>query len=60
MRDFLTEHGVPFVERNIRQDPRAKQELLERTGALVVPVVFIGDNKVVGWDQDQIAAHLAG
>ena len=34
MRDYLTDNGVPFVERNIRADATAKQELLQRSGEL--------------------------
>jgi glutaredoxin len=46
------------VERNIRQDPTAKAELLERTGSLVVPVLFVNDRRVVGWDESRISELL--
>ena len=58
MRDYLTDHGVPFVERNIRSDETARQELLERTGELLVPVLFVDDQKIVGWDQDVLNSAL--
>ena len=58
MRDFLTLHGIPFVERNIRKDPTAKAELLQRTGSLVVPVLFVGDDAVIGWDEPRLAQLL--
>lgn len=58
MQDFLTQHGVPFVERNIRKDPRALDELLDRTGRLVVPVVFVGDEPIVGWDEERVRRLL--
>jgi glutaredoxin len=54
VRDFLTQYGVPFVERNIRKDPRALDELLDRTGRLVVPVLFVGDEPIVGWDEERM------
>lgn len=52
MREFLSKRNIPFVERNIRQDPQAKEELLRRTGKLVVPVVMAGDVCVVGYDPE--------
>jgi glutaredoxin len=58
VRDYLTDHGIPFVERNIRSDQTARQELLARTGELLVPVLFVGDEKIVGWDQDRLNAAL--
>jgi len=58
VRDYLTDNGVPFVERNIRADPTAKQELLERTGELLVPVLFVGEQKIVGWDPQLLSSAL--
>ena len=59
MRDYLTQHGVPFVERNIRKDPSARDELARRTGRLLVPVLFVGDETVVGWDEPRLRQLLA-
>ena len=50
MREFLSARHVPFVERNIRQDPEARAELLRLTGKLVVPVVVAGERYAVGYD----------
>ena len=58
MRDYLTERGVPFVERNIRKDSSAKEELERRTGRLVVPVLFVGQESVVGWDEARLRQLL--
>jgi hypothetical protein len=46
------------VERNIRTDATAKQELLERTGELLVPVLFVGEQKIVGWDPPLLGSAL--
>ncbi len=58
MREFLSLRSVPFNERNIRQDPQAKAELLELTGELAVPVVVAGDRHVVGYDPKWLEALL--
>jgi len=52
VREFLFARNVLFVDRNIRQDPQAKEELLRLTGKLVVPVVVVGEEHVVGYDPD--------
>jgi hypothetical protein len=46
------------VERNIRKDPRALDELLDRTGRLIVPGVFVGDEASVGWDEERMSRLL--
>jgi glutaredoxin len=56
VREFLSDRQVPFTERNIRQDPQAKAELLDLTGKLVVPVVVAGDQRVVGYDPEWLEA----
>ncbi len=56
MREFLSAHNITFTERNIRQDPRARAELLERVGSLVVPVVVAGVRYVVGYDPESLAS----
>jgi glutaredoxin 3 len=58
VRDFLTQHGIPFVERNIRKDPTARTELLERTGGMIVPVVFVNGQTIVGWDEARLLELL--
>ncbi len=54
MRDYLQVHGVEFDDRNIRLSPEARQDLLQLTGDLVVPVLVMGDRRVVGFDPEGI------
>ena len=50
MREFLSDNGIPFDDRNIRRSEEARDELAERTGKLVVPQVFWRDHHVLGFD----------
>ncbi len=54
MREFLSDREVPFEDRNIRRDELHRQELLERTGVLVVPQLVYGDTVVVGFDPEAL------
>jgi glutaredoxin len=56
VREFLSARQIPFTERNVRQDPQAKAELLELTGKLTVPFVIAGDRRVVGYDPEWLEA----
>ena len=50
-KDFLTQHGVPFVERDVAADPAAAAELVRLTRQRGVPMI-IGDGQViVGFDR---------
>lgn len=50
MREFLSDHQVPFDDRNIRRSESARDELAARTAELVVPQVFWRDRHIVGFD----------
>ena len=54
MREFLSESNVPFADRNIRKDERARAELAQRTAQLVVPQLFWGDRHIVGFDPEAL------
>jgi glutaredoxin len=54
VREFLSGNDVPFDDRNIRGSEEARDELAERTNALVVPQLFWGDRHVVGFDPDAL------
>lgn len=55
MREFLSQHEVPFEDRNIRKSEAARAELTARTGGLVVPQLFWGDRHIVGFDNAALA-----
>jgi glutaredoxin len=59
VREFLSASGVEFEDRNIRASRAHREELLERTGALVVPRLVYGERVVVGFDPDALAEVVA-
>ena len=54
MREFLSDNGIPFEDRNIRRSDEARDELATRTGRLVVPQLFWRDHHVLGFDPDAL------
>lgn len=56
--EYLSQKGVPFVEKNIGRDPQARQELMD-LGLVSLPVLLIGDRKLNGFNPTQIDAALA-
>lgn len=55
MREFLSDHNVPFVDRNIRQSDASRAELAARTDALVVPQLFWRGTHIVGFEPTALA-----
>jgi glutaredoxin len=54
---FLSQHGIPFVERNIGDDPQARDELID-AGFRAVPVIRVGGQSVVGFSPVQLRKLL--
>jgi len=54
VREFLSAHDIPFVDRNIRRSEEARAELAGRTQQLVVPQLFWEDRHVVGFDPEAL------
>ena len=54
---YLRQQGFPFEEKDINQDPAAREEFTGR-GLTGVPSFLIGDSVVVGLDRQKIASLM--
>ena len=54
----LTERGVPFSGKDPQASPEAQAELKKLTGQARVPVLFVGNEKIDGFESGQWHAAL--
>ena len=58
-KDFFAAHDVPFTEYNVGTDIAKRNEMLNKSGQMGVPVIVIDDKDViVGFDQPRIVEIL--
>ena len=58
-KDFFKANNVEYIDYNVGADTAKRQEMMEITGQLGVPVIVIGEKDVViGFDQNQISKLL--
>ena len=57
-REFFTEKGVQFTNYDVASDAAKRQEMIQMTGQLGVPVIVIGDDVMVGFDRNRLAQKL--
>jgi hypothetical protein len=57
VKEFLSQAGRAFLERNVDVDTEAYNELVAR-GWRTVPMTFLGDAVVRGFDQAALQAAL--
>ena len=55
---FLKEKKVAFKDFDVSSDEPARNQLIEKSGQLGVPVLDIGGKIIVGFDQKAIEAAL--
>jgi len=58
-KDFLVGNNVPFEEFDVMTNVEKRQEMIERSGQMGVPVIVIGDDEVmIGFDEKQLKSLL--
>ena len=57
-KDFFTANKVAFTDYNVASDLPKRQEMIQKTGQMGVPVIDIGDELIVGFDEDRIKELL--
>lgn len=58
-KDFLTEHNVPFNDHDVSTNLEKRTEMIEKSGQMGVPVIYVGDELIIGFDKEKLAS-LAG
>lgn len=53
VKEYLEEKGVEYIEKNVSTDSEARKELIAN-GFMGVPVVYIGDEVIQGFDKKKL------
>jgi len=57
-KDFFKEKNIAYTDYDVASDLEKRKEMMEKTGQMGVPVIFIGDDLVIGFDQERIKSLL--
>ena len=57
-KEFFKENNVKYTEKNVQEDEKARNEMLEKSGQLGVPVVDINGSIIVGFDKNALKQAL--
>lgn len=57
-KEWMTEKNIPFTDYNVGVDQEKRKEMVEMTGQLGVPVIKIGNDVMVGFNQEKMAQLL--
>jgi glutaredoxin-like YruB-family protein len=57
-KDFMNEHGISYTEHDVASDVEKRQEMIDITGQMGVPVIRIDDEVIVGYDEAKMKELL--
>ncbi len=57
-KEWLKEHKVKFSNKNVEEDEKARNEMIEKSGQMGVPVVDIDGTVIVGFNPDEMEKLL--
>lgn len=57
-KEYLTEHNVPYTDHNVAADMEKRQEMIDKSGQMGVPQIYVGDEFILGFDKEKLAAAV--
>lgn len=57
-KSFFKQNGVTYSEFNVASDLDKRKEMIDKTGQMGVPVIDIGGEIVVGFDEAKLRSTL--
>jgi len=57
-KDYFKKNDIEYTEYNVAEDAEKRTEMVEKSGQMGVPVIFIGDDMIIGFDEGKIESLL--
>ena len=57
-KDYFAENGVTYTEYNVSSDLEKRKEMIEKSGQMGVPVIYVDNDMTVGFDKPRLATLL--
>ncbi len=57
-KEFLKSKNIPFTDHDVASDEKAREEMIQKTGQLGVPVIDVDGSIMVGFDKGHLQKLL--
>lgn len=57
-KEFFNAHNIHYTEYDVTTNPEKRQEAVEKSGQMGVPVIFVDGELVIGFDEDRLRELL--
>ena len=55
---FLKEQNIDYSEKDVASDDKAREEMIQKSGQLGVPVIDVGGKLIIGFNRVKLAELL--
>ena len=53
-KEFFKENNIEFTDHDVSGDPAKAQEMMDRSGQMGVPVIFVDNEMIVGFNEAKL------
>ena len=57
-KEFFDENSITYTEYDVAKDLAKRQEIVQKSGQMGVPVIAVGGEIIVGFDEDKLRETL--
>jgi|TARA_Y100000310_G_scaffold296014_1_gene327882 glutaredoxin-like YruB-family protein len=57
-KEFFKEKGIEYTDYDVSTDMQKRQEMIKKSSQMGVPVIYVGDEMMVGFDKDKLSIAL--
>jgi len=57
-KEFFKEHNIAFIDYNVSEDAAKRDEMVQKSGQMGVPVIFIDSEMTIGFDESRVKKLL--
>ena len=58
-KEFFKKNNVAYTDYDVSTDAQRRQEMIDKSGQMGVPVIFVGEEMVIGFDEGKISELVA-
>ena len=58
-KEFFKKNNIAFTDYDVSTDQAKRSEMLEKSGQMGVPVIFVGDEMTVGFNESTLKQLLS-
>ena len=55
-KEYLKEKNIGYTEYDVAHDLEKRQEMIQKSGQMGVPVIFVGSEMIIGFDKERLAS----